>query len=239
MKCRQCGAENEERYKFCGACGVPLTIPEVAKGNLSHALDRSKCPYCATVLEIAPKRKKPCPKCGQLIYVRKGVLLTEEDAEIHDWLGRLGCLNLTRDGFELQRQALGKELGYRASIDDTIWRILNLQTKARDLQLASFSYHEMARIAGSEGRDFKPYLVEALRAQLLDLKSQGMKTVKVMGNNDSAGCRKCKSLDGKRFPIDVALAKMPIPNLCTDEGGCRCWYAWAGDIKELLDSAVK
>ncbi len=239
MKCRQCGAENEEQYKFCGVCGIPLTIPAVVKADATNSPPRSKCPYCGTELAAPPKRRKDCPHCGGSIRVRKGVLLTEEEADIQGWLERLGFLSLSRGAFDMERQAFKKELGRTGSIDEVIWRMLDRGTKGSDLNVASCCYQEMSRIAGSKGRDFRPYLVEALRARLLELKHQGVRTVKVVGCNDTAGCRKCRSLAGKKYRIDYALAKMPIPNRCTDEGGCRCGYTRGGDTADFLDWALK
>lgn len=40
------------------------------------------CPYCAARLEPRPTRKKQCPACGQTMYVRHGVLVTESDAKV-------------------------------------------------------------------------------------------------------------------------------------------------------------
>lgn len=41
----------------------------------------SRCPYCRRKLEKKPTRKSKCPQCGELIYVRAGDLLREDELE--------------------------------------------------------------------------------------------------------------------------------------------------------------
>ncbi|HAJ37329.1 MAG TPA: hypothetical protein DCL15_16795 [Chloroflexi bacterium] len=41
----------------------------------------SRCPYCRRKLEKKPTRKRKCPHCGELIYVRAGDLLREDELE--------------------------------------------------------------------------------------------------------------------------------------------------------------
>lgn len=42
------------------------------------------CPYCQKSFEERPKRNRKCPACGSKIILRRGVLLTESQAEDHD-----------------------------------------------------------------------------------------------------------------------------------------------------------
>ena len=55
---------------------LPTNAPDV----------QSKCPYCASMLEKRPLRKKKCPNCGNFVYVRstptgqKKLLVTEQQA---------------------------------------------------------------------------------------------------------------------------------------------------------------
>lgn len=64
------------KIEFTFAKGKPRFKP---LGNVDSA-----CPYCSTILDRRPKRKKKCPHCGNFIYVRTRpldrlqVLLTEE-----------------------------------------------------------------------------------------------------------------------------------------------------------------
>ena len=39
IKCSNCGAENEEGYKFCGKCGTPLTLPTAHNSQSSNSTD--------------------------------------------------------------------------------------------------------------------------------------------------------------------------------------------------------
>jgi len=155
--------------------------------------ENPKCPYCQGELDIAPKRKKKCPLCGGFIFVRNGQLVTEDDANIEDWLVRLALFNITKADFDSNRQNLSKQFGSLASVNDTVWRLLNEQVMKRrsfhDIQMA---YYEMARLASIEGKDPKPFCAEALITQLTELKSQGVRTVKVVGygmRSDSS-CKK-------------------------------------------------
>lgn len=40
-----------------------------------------RCPYCRRKLDKPPKRKSKCPHCGEMIYVRQGDLLREDELE--------------------------------------------------------------------------------------------------------------------------------------------------------------
>lgn len=40
-----------------------------------------RCPYCRRKLDKIPQRKSKCPECGEMIYVRKGDLLREDELE--------------------------------------------------------------------------------------------------------------------------------------------------------------
>lgn len=41
----------------------------------------SRCPYCQRKLDKRPQRKSKCPHCGEVIYVRAGDLLREDELE--------------------------------------------------------------------------------------------------------------------------------------------------------------
>ncbi len=122
---------------------------------------------------------------------------------------------------------LSKQFGKTASINDTIWKILNTQvTKRVSFHDVKMAYYEMARLVSIEGKDPKPYCAEALRTELLELKSLGVKTVTIegYGMRSDSSCDKCKSLHGKKFDIETALQEMPIPTVCEDNFGCKCSY---------------
>lgn len=183
------------------------------------------CPYCKEELKEAPTRKKKCPNCGNYIFVRKGELLTEEQATIKDWINRLERLDLTEEMFEIHRAALVKQFGKPPLINDVIWRFLNAQlTKSRDFFNLKIVYLEMARLVSMEGKDPKPYLVKACKMELLELKKSGTSKVKVYTCNDNLVCSECRKLENKVFTIAEALETMPVPHLCQNQNGCRCWW---------------
>jgi len=181
-------------------------------------------------LEIAPKKKKNCQYCGQAIFVRNKLLMTEDDAKIEDWLVRLAQFGITKNDLKKTRQILSEQFGVLASINDTVWRILNNQVIARNsFHTIEIAYYEMARLASMEGKDPMPYCSHALQLQLNQLKSEGVKTVKIVGygmRSDSS-CEKCKLLHGETFDMEIALQDLPIPRLCENEFGCKCSYIGA------------
>jgi hypothetical protein len=185
---------------------------------------KSKCPYCLTELDDTPKRKTKCLKCGKVIFVRKGQLVTEEEAYITDELVRLARFDITRKDFDKYRQILAKQFGSTPSVNDTLWRIFNDQlAKTQNPDW----YYEMARLVSSENKDPQPYIKQALGMSLGKLKEQGVKTVRVAGYgmiSDDSSCPACQALHGQKFAIDVAINEMPIPTMCQNKTGCRCSY---------------
>jgi DNA-directed RNA polymerase subunit RPC12/RpoP len=189
--------------------------------------DESICPHCNTPLAKKPIRKTKCPYCGNYILVKKGQLLTEEQKAIEEWLDRLQPLGLTRSKFHQHAEQLAQQFGFQPSVNDIIWRILNaLISSTTNRSNLKLLYNEMARIAIDEGKDPKPYLAEAIRSDLLDLKSSGVVShVGINTANDDHVCLKCRSLAHKVLTVDEALKTMPIPNTCESRNGCRCWYS--------------
>lgn len=186
---------------------------------------KPKCPNCGKALEDAPKRKTKCPHCGQYILVRKGELVTEEEASIRDWLARLGGLGVTRQDFERARGKLSKQFGFRAGVNDTVWRILNSMVGQPQSQPVLKSvYLEMAHLAELEGKDPKPYLTQAHEGEMSQhQESRAVRMVEFRTANDNFVCANCRALERKRFPVDEAPV-LPYER-CTSKEGCRCWTA--------------
>lgn len=184
------------------------------------------CPYCKNELAEKPTRKKKCPFCENYIYVRQGKLLTEDEKDIDDWLKRVEGLGVTYKLFKEQRSKLSQEFGQQASVNDTAWRILNsLVVSKQSNSNRKIIYLEMAHIVTLEGKNPNPYLTEAVKYELLDFSSSGIKKVKVTNANDSLICANCRKLENKVISINQALKEMPIPNNCEKKTGCRCWYS--------------
>jgi hypothetical protein len=122
-----------------------------------------KCPNCNAVLQSKPTRKQECPRCGKSIHVRVGELLTEDQATVKDWLVHLERFGITQRDFDRHKRELSLQFGTSASVNDTLWRILNqlVLTCAKDASFLEQVYREMARLTSSEGRDPTQYLTEA------------------------------------------------------------------------------
>jgi len=190
----------------------------------------ARCPYCNENLQSKPKRKKKCPRCGKHIYVRKGQLRTEQDIAAE----RLERFGISPAMFERHRKALSRQFGFRASLNDTIWRCLNVSlANTHDLQDRQALYYEMAQLVRTEQRDPLPYLREANMCILRHLQAHGFTKVKTHTCNDDIVCAPCQAASKKIFDIDYALRALPIPNNCTSETSCRCWYV-AADTTEPL-----
>lgn len=184
------------------------------------------CPYCKRVLDTAPPRKKRCPHCGRYIVVRAGRLVTEDEAAITDWLSRVTDFGVSRRDFDRHREELSKQFGASASVNDTMWRMLNvLIGRAGDAATLRSVYLEMAALAAREGKDPKPYLAEGLKLELEEHRRQGVTTVRVRNCNDNFVCPACQALYDKTWRIEAALSEMPIPTLCEAPSGCRCGYS--------------
>jgi ssDNA-binding Zn-finger/Zn-ribbon topoisomerase 1 len=194
----------------------------VKEMNMTIFSRKPTCPYCKNQLETVLKRKAKCPHCGQLIYIRKGEMVTEDDAQILDWLVFLDKYGITKQQIESTRNELSIKLTRKASARETIWHILNSLIATEPIQ----AYYEMARFASQEGKDAQPYIEQALRTQLNSYKHSGIKTVRVVcygAEPDYSTCPECRKLHRKKFSIDEAIEKMPVPRSCTGDW-CRCGY---------------
>jgi DNA-directed RNA polymerase subunit M/transcription elongation factor TFIIS len=97
----------------------------------------SVCPYCGSILERKPSRKRKCPECGQTIHVRKRpsdgatVLLTADQAqqideqrerrrELKEWERR----RKDPEFVSIERQ-LRKKWGREPSLSDVLWALAN------------------------------------------------------------------------------------------------------------------
>lgn len=182
---------------------------------------KTKCPYCFKVIDYEFTRSGKCPHCGQKIILKQGEMITLEELSI---LESLSKYQIDKGLFLKERKQLSRKFGSKASINDTIWSILNKGTSNGNNFEIGISYFNMARLAAEEGKDTKPYTREENKFRLLEIKSYGFVSKVIIRNaNDDNMCEACKKLGGKIMTIEYALENMPIPNLCTNDI-CRCWY---------------
>jgi phage FluMu protein Com len=108
-------------------------------------------------------------------------------------------------------------------------------TKRNDFFTLKNMYQSMAyflyefNVDRGHNHNFFPYLYESRKMELYDYKSQekqlGFKMkVEIMTSGKGDACNKCYELEGKKFTIDEALEKMPIPVKDCENGFCRCSY---------------
>jgi len=152
---------------------------------------------------------------------------TEKESQITDWAKKkLEKLGVSRSEIDKHRADLTKQFGFDPPVNDVIWRTLNsvVQRKPGSHE-ARRAYREMADIARSEGKSPTPYLAEAAKLELLEIKRNGFfEEVRVSTVNDELVCSKCSALEGRKIPLDEALSSLPVPNNCENDFGCRCWY---------------
>jgi len=156
----------------------------------------------------------------------------KEEKDIRDWLKRGGVkgLGISRTIFNNTREELSKRFKSIASINDTIWSVLNNalanKTSYYDRMVI---YMEMAHILKLENKDTKEVVRQARKMELLEHKEGGYKMVEIMTMIDDTTCAECKKLAGKVLSIEEALKNMPVPNNCTNKH-CRCWYGLYIDL---------
>jgi hypothetical protein len=128
--------------------------------------EQRECPNCKAIQEAKPSRKHECPYCHKLILIRDRRLVTEEEAAILDWLSRLEGYGVTRGDFDKHRDELSIKFGFRAGINDTIWRILNrlVSEYVHSDTALELVYRDMARLVSGEGKDPTEFLIQAEKA---------------------------------------------------------------------------
>lgn len=124
------------------------------KSNLSSfetITPENPCPYCNQPVGKRLFEGENCPKCDKYIYILNDKLLNEEMG-ITAWINYLKPLGVSRENFDEKRQEL-TNLGKRqATINDTLWGILNssVTKNVGENKRLYFIYMQMAEIVASE-----------------------------------------------------------------------------------------
>ena len=197
------------------------------------------CPYCGSIFETPPTRKRKCPYCRNTIYIRDGEIVTEERAgeidreyaaryEFDKWVGRVRSNGI--DEALLDRRMTARSMTYR----DAVWSLLNERLisimNTNNWSAMKMLYLTMAEIRAEANKEFQSLQRQAAECELRDYKQSRVVTkVKILTAGDSA-CNACRQQEGMVYTIGEAMQKKPIPHLaCTtaygDQAGwCRCSY---------------
>jgi len=141
-------------------------------------------------------------------------------------LRRLEGYGVTEKDYDRHEKMLEKRFGATPSTNDIVWSILSeLSAKRKHIPMV---YIDMARIASMEGKDTKPYIEKVNKSELRELRSIGIKEVKIIDcswrNDDPHICDACKALFDKKLLLKDEIKNPQIPHvLCTSESR-RCYY---------------
>jgi predicted RNA-binding Zn-ribbon protein involved in translation (DUF1610 family) len=205
-----------------------------------------KCPYCGIVIEKDPTRKFKCPSCKGEIFLKgeNGIvrLLSKDDYELqlkklkakqeeNMYLKFFQNYLLTEKQLLKRKEEWFQKFGDKASYSDLTWSVANdlldSYAKLNEFHDMKMIYFQMALLEKKNNREFFHLLQESTKMELLEYKKNRdvIKKVEILSAGEDS-CEICNKLNGKRFTIDDALEKMPIPTPdCTNEiGYCRCLY---------------
>lgn len=220
----------------------PLS-PERFKKDVPLTESEPICPYCKTVLDKGPKRKKKCPFCNNDIYIRSKprifphTLLTKDDSIAVDWYNKLEWQGIEQKDFLIKKAELS-EANKEVKSTDIVFHLLEDElAKSKDIYKQRVIYFEMASLQYETGGEFFEYLQNSNKTHLMEFKQDGFEKVRI---SSAGGCESCIDIMGKVLTIDEALREMPIPNKkCTFQlhgkipGWCRCIYVAYFDDPEL------
>jgi len=199
---------------------------------------KKRCPNCNQKLEKPPKRKSKCPHCGELIFVRSKLLVSEDRALELDAIVRLDMFDITEIEFLKFRKKLSRRFGKLASIADTKWAIYNdmltRSMKTSDFQTMKMLYFAMAGQTREEKKpNYKNLLVQSQKMELYEYKkSDYVKKVRTQTVNDMHVCQKCSDYAEVEHKLeDVLKNDTFVASICESighdgmDGYCRCWYS--------------
>ncbi|MHA1263533.1 MAG: tetratricopeptide repeat protein [Candidatus Freyarchaeota archaeon] len=178
------------------------------------------CSYCGKFVTPLPQRRKKCPHCGKVVYVKPDqsffpkALLTEDEAWAVEKLKALQEYGVTTEMF---REAWKTE-------EEMVERSTLYNSLSKLRRLMALHLHE-------EGKNPNQELMlshEAELRYLLALYGPDCSLV-IVAKEDA--CPECQRLSGKTLTVKEALETMPLPvKGCTHTEGknlhplCRCKY---------------
>ena len=211
------------------------------------------CPYCGVIFAKPVGRKKTCPECKNVIYVRtaqdlfpSSALTKEQVAHVDFYTALKYTLMATKDDFTKHEKALQKKWNTsKVNTYDVLWSMYNdtelLQRnidKSTDRKWATiqmYRNHQMttfdaAKYQASRGHDPTPYLETAFSYSLKMAKLQ--EGVKGLTVECYSCCDACTKFHDKTFSLDF-IEKTPVLPIktCTrpfEDGSkfvfCSCHY---------------
>lgn len=214
--------------------------------------DAAKCPRCGYDLKVFPQRRRKCPSCKGMIFIkstpqdRRKQLVTESEAQKIEaqWAAyheRQESLRFLQP-FGFTERDIENEIGDGESSKSDSQAVFSLLERvtcsSADLHEQKMAFYEMALIAEKQGKPYRPFLAEAARRELLRYKQHNVKGVEILTAGPGNACPQCEAQAHKIFDIDDALHLMPIPcAACTRTlvgsipGFCRCSYV--ADLRSL------
>lgn len=198
------------------------------------------CPYCKSDSGKEIKRKVSCSNCGEQIYVRNGIAVTEREKEIIDWQKYMEFLvpDIEKIRKDVESE-LTKRFGQPPSAHDLVWGMFNfIVTKLREPKDLSILYLNMATFLEKEGKheQAKKCKRESTKMELLEWnKSEWTNSVMVENCNDDFVCKECKSKHHKKMSIQEAIENIPVPVEECSNKNCRCRLRYVSKFEEMED----
>ncbi len=201
------------------------------------------CPYCSYELNEVPKRKKKCPSCCGVIFVkstpdnREKRLMTAAAAQEAESLweryhSRQAAISILFP-FSATETDIEQQLRDGAVSDrDAVRRILTrVAQETANLHIKKMAYGRLAAFAEENGQPFRELLMSSIRCELLRYRNIGVRRVEILTAGHGNACAVCEGNNGRVFLIDQALRSMPLPNSSCSRsvagkvpGFCRCGY---------------
>lgn len=214
--------------------------PKTVKIARSNNRNTNACPYCGTIIEPAPKRKKKCEACGRDIYIRttqpifNSDLLRDDQAKASDFYKDLMNYGATVEDYEATKKTLSNKWGFEAQPYDVVWSVSNnMIARGPDLNGVYDKKNELLQYAKmitfsqalyQYGRDKDPssYLSTVSNYDI-EMHSD-YEEMELLCNGC---CDTCAKMNGKRFKTDE-LRKNPVLPIkgCTHKMDGHTKYAW-------------